>query len=114
MPLPRHEIGLDSDAVRVLEQGGVVARRPVAFLRSANDLGGKLQRRPVDGIDIFAASYTEAQVMKSCTPLAERVFKEFGSRGCFFDTTATTDTVEDLRRIRECDHLQRVQKLLVE
>ena len=39
MSFTRYEVGLDSDAVGVLEQGGVVARRPVAFLRSANYLG---------------------------------------------------------------------------
>jgi hypothetical protein len=39
--LPGHEAGLDSDAVWILEQRGVVAGRPVVvFLRSANDLGG--------------------------------------------------------------------------
>ena len=114
MPLTRHEVGLDSDAIRVLEQGGVVAGRPVVFLRSPNDLGGELQRRPIDRVDIFAASCAEAQVMKSSTPLAEGVFEELGSGGRDGDTRAPTDTVEDLRRVHECDHLQRVQKLLVE
>src|SRR5262245_20853785 len=49
-----HKIGFDADAVGILEQDGVIARRPGSLFRRMDNLCAKLLHRDVQRIDIFA------------------------------------------------------------
>src|SRR5262245_15209015 len=58
-----HKIGFDANTVGILEQDGVIARRPGSLFRRMDNLCTKLLHRHVQGIDIFARAQAEAEMV---------------------------------------------------
>ena len=62
--LSRDVVHLEPDAVGVLEQHRVVARRPRRVLRRMHDLGAHLAQVRVQAIDVLAGAGAEAEVVE--------------------------------------------------
>src|SRR5439155_856346 len=71
--LARHEVHLDADAVRILEEDGVVSRREAAVLRRVDDarLAELVDQETMDGVDVLAAPGAKAEVVQPGTLLVE-------------------------------------------
>ena len=75
MPFAGHMVDFDPNAVRVLEEHGVVAgRKLVAVLGRVNDVGAKGNRVGVNGIHVFLGAGSQAEVVQSGRPLIECVW----------------------------------------
>ena len=70
-PLARHMIELQPDAVGVLEQNRLIARRPLILARRADDLGAERLQEAVQLVDIGALAGAKAEVMQADTILLE-------------------------------------------
>jgi len=57
-------VDLQADAVRVLEQDGIVARRVGVVLRPVNDLGADLLQEGEGLVDVLALAGPEADVVQ--------------------------------------------------
>ena len=73
MALARHEVHLDPDAVRILEQHRVIARRPAAFLGRVHDGRAHLDQHAVQLVYVLAPARAEAEVMEAGTALVKAV-----------------------------------------
>src|SRR5208337_3220991 len=87
-------VDFDADAVGVLEQGGIVARRPMALLRRAHDLRPETARHLVDGDYVFAGERAEAYVMQPRTGLVEVQAAILPGGAPHRESSARPDTVE--------------------
>ena len=66
-----NEHAFDADAVGILEQHGIISRRPGAAFRRAHDLGAEIGHRGMQRIDVLPRAQAEAEMMEADAPLVE-------------------------------------------
>src|SRR4029078_12478197 len=94
--LARHEIHFEADAVRILEQDRVVARRPRAFARRTHDLHRPRAQKLVDCIYVLARASTKADVVQADAALIEHGVAVLGRTADNRDRRATAHPVYEL------------------
>src|SRR4051794_41752535 len=71
-PLPRHMVQLQPDAIGILEQDRVIARRPFILARRADDFGADRIEEIMQLVDVGALAGAEAEMMQADALLLER------------------------------------------
>ena len=79
--MPGHVVHLQPDAVRILEEDGVVSRRPGSVLGRVDDRGAEIAHQRVHGIDVGALARPEAQVVQPDATLDEPLGRDTESAG---------------------------------
>ena len=101
MSFPRDKVGLDPDAVGILEKDRVVAGCPCVFPWGANNGRVELQRGCIDRIDVASATRAKTQVVQTRAKLAEcfaLVPEPYGRDG---DSRAATNEIEIVRCVAQ-------------
>src|SRR5512138_1588352 len=81
MPSPRHVVHLDANAVGILEQHRVVARREAVLLRRVDDLRAQLLGdEAMRLVDVAALAGAEAEVVEADLVLVEARAAPLGRR----------------------------------
>lgn len=73
-------IQLQPDAIRILEQQRVIARRPLILARRADDPGAERDQKSVQLVDVGALAGAEAEVVKADALLLEGSTRMLGRR----------------------------------
>src|SRR5271156_1277836 len=92
--LARYVIDFEPDAVGVLEQHRVIARRPCAIVGRMDNRGADPQQKLVDRVDVAALARAQADVMQSDPPLRKALAAGFLLGLVDADPGAAADTIE--------------------
>src|SRR5262245_6728578 len=72
VPLARHEIHFETDALGIFEEQRVITRRPRAFLGWVHDPDAALSQERIQLVDVLPRPGAEADVMQTDAPLIEQ------------------------------------------
>src|SRR6266851_2282833 len=93
-PSARDIIHLDPHAGGILEQNGIVSRRPGPCFRRMDDLDVLLQQELVDLVDVFSTTAPKAQMMQADAALNEPLGCMCGAAATYTDCGASADIID--------------------
>ncbi len=96
-----------ADAVGILEQHRIIARRPGLLLRRMDDLDVvALREEGVDPVDRGAIAHPEAGVVQAGGALIEPLARIFGAAGANADRGAPADAIEHMLAVEHEPEVQ--------